>query len=56
LGIPGYSRSSVGSDLEKLGAHRGQPIEERHEKKTLPEPTSERENKYPKFLQEKFNL
>jgi len=56
LGIPRFSRKSVGAYLEKLGTHRAQPIEEKHEKITLREPTPEPESKSPRFLQGKFNL
>jgi hypothetical protein len=56
LGIPRFSRKSVGAYLEKLGTHRAQPIEEKHEKITLREPTPEPESKSPQFLQGKLNL
>ncbi len=56
LGIPRFSRKSVGAYLEKFGAHRAQPIEEKHEKITLREPTPEPESKSPRFLQGKLNL
>ena len=56
FGIPGFSRKSVGAYLEKFGAHRAQPIEEKHEKITLREPTPEPESKSPRFLQRKLNL
>ena len=56
LGIPGLSRKSVGAYLEKLGAHRAQPSEEKHEKIELHEPTPDSENKSPKFLQGKLNF
>jgi hypothetical protein len=56
LGIPGLSRGTVGGFLEKLGAHRAQPIEEKHEKITLRELTPEPESKSPRFLQGKLNL
>jgi len=46
----------VGGYFEKLGAHRAQPIEEKHEKITLREPTPEPESKSPRFLQGKLNL
>jgi len=56
LGIPGLSRKSVGNYLEKLGAHRARPFKEEHNQIILHEPTTEPENKSPRFLQEKFNF
>jgi hypothetical protein len=56
LGIPGLSRGTVGGFFEKLGAHRAQPIEGKHEKITLREPTPEPESKSPQFLQGKLSL
>ena len=56
LGIPCFSRKSVGAYLEKLGAHRAQPIEEKHGKIILHKPTPEPENKSQKFLQGKLNF
>jgi len=56
LGIPGLSRGSVGTFLEKMGGHRAQLSEERNNKTVLPEITSEPENKSPSFLQGKLNL
>jgi hypothetical protein len=56
LGIPGLSRKSVGTYLEKLGAHRARPIKEVNDQIVLHEPSLEIEDKSPKFLQEKFNF
>ncbi len=56
LGIPGLTRKSVGAYLEKLGAHRAPQSEGRNDTVVLREPTSEPENKSPKFLQEKLNF
>jgi len=56
FGIPGLSRKSVGGYLERLGAHRAPPIDRRSNQITLGKPSSEIENKSPKFLQEKFNF
>lgn len=56
LGIPGLSRKSVGTYLDKLGAHRAQPSEEKHERIVLHEPPPDSEDKSPKFLQGKLNF
>jgi len=56
LGIPGFSRGTVGTYLEKFGAHRAQLSEGGNEKIILSELTPESENKSPKFLQGKLNF
>src|SRR4030043_2019548 len=56
LGIPGFSRKSVGAYLEKLGTHRAQPFEKEQHQIVLHEPTTEPENKSPKFIQGKFTF
>ena len=56
LGIPGFSRKSVGDYLENLGAHRAMPLEERHNQIVLPETPQEIDNKSQKFVQGKFNF
>jgi predicted Rossmann fold nucleotide-binding protein DprA/Smf involved in DNA uptake len=56
LGIPGFSRKSVGVYLEKLGAHRAQLAEGENDRIILNEPTPEPENKSPKFVQGKLNF
>ena len=56
LGIPGFSRKSVGAYLEKLGCHRAQLSEGRNNKIVLHDLTPETEKKSPKFLQGKLNL
>jgi predicted Rossmann fold nucleotide-binding protein DprA/Smf involved in DNA uptake len=56
LGIPRFSRKSVGAFLEELGCHRAQLSEARNDKIVLHELTPERENKSPKFLQGKLNF
>src|SRR4030042_666474 len=54
LGIPGLSRKSVGNYLENFGAHRARPFEKEQHQIVLHEPTTEPENKSPKFIQGKF--
>jgi predicted Rossmann fold nucleotide-binding protein DprA/Smf involved in DNA uptake len=56
LGIPRFSRKSVGAFLEELGCHRAQLSEARNDKIVLHQLTAETENKSPKFLQEKLNF
>ncbi len=56
LGIAGLSRRSVGPYLEKLGALRAKPGEEKNHQIVLCETLPESENKSPAFLQEKFNF
>ena len=56
LGIPGFSRKSVGAYLEKFGAHRAQLSKGGDEKIILSERTPESENKSQKFLQGKLNF
>ncbi len=56
LGIPGFSRKSLGTFLEKLGCHRAQLSEGRNNKIVLHDLTPETENKSPKFLQGKLNF
>ena len=56
LGVPSFSRKSVGPYLEELGARRAQISQEVNEKMMLREPTPEPENKSPKFLQGKLNF
>lgn len=56
LGIPGFSRKSVGAYLEKLGAHLAQLFQVGSDKIILHKPTLEPENKSPRFLQGKLNF
>ena len=56
LGIPGFSRKSVGDYLESLGANRASIIKESRNKIVLTEPVVEPENKSPKFVQGKLNF
>jgi len=56
LGIPVFSRKSVGAYLEKFGAHRAQLSEGRNEKIILSELIPEFENKSTKSLQGKLNF
>jgi predicted Rossmann fold nucleotide-binding protein DprA/Smf involved in DNA uptake len=56
LGIPGFSRKSVGGYLEKLGAHRAPLSEGENDRTILDEPPSEPENKPRKFVQGKLNF
>lgn len=56
LGIPRFSRKSVGAYLEELGGHRAQLFEGRNNKIVLHELTPETENKSPTFLQGKLNF
>jgi len=56
LGIPGFSRKSVGGYLEKLGVHRAQLSEGENDKIILDGPPSEPENKPRKFVQGKLNF
>jgi predicted Rossmann fold nucleotide-binding protein DprA/Smf involved in DNA uptake len=56
LGIPGLSRKSVGTYLEKLGAHRAQLSEGENNRILLSKPTPEPENKSPRFLQGKLDF
>ena len=56
LGIPGFTRKSVGAFLEKLGSHRALLSEGKNNKIRLSEPTREQENESPKFIQGKLNF
>lgn len=56
IGIPDFSRKSVGAYFEKLGCHRAKPVKEANDQIVLHEPPLEIEDKSPKFLQEKFNF
>jgi hypothetical protein len=56
LGIPGFSRKSVGPYLENLGACRAKPAEERNRQIVLPEQSPGPENKSQRFVQGKLNF
>jgi predicted Rossmann fold nucleotide-binding protein DprA/Smf involved in DNA uptake len=56
LGIPRFSRKSVGDFLESLGANRASTIKEGRNQIVLPEPAIEPENKPLKFVQRKLNF
>jgi hypothetical protein len=56
LGIPGFSRGTVGTYLEKFGAHRASTFKEDQNQIVLHEPNLEPENKFPRFLQGKLNF
>lgn len=56
LGIPSFTRKSVGAYLEKLGALRAKPGEEKRHQIVLCEPITPSENKTPRFIQGKFNF
>ena len=56
LGIPGFTRKTVGHYLEKLGGHRAQLPEREKSKTILCEPNIEPENKSPGFIQGKLNF
>jgi predicted Rossmann fold nucleotide-binding protein DprA/Smf involved in DNA uptake len=56
LGIPNFSRKSVGNYLETLGAKRASPLKEGRNQIVLPEATTEPEKKSQRFIQGKFNF
>jgi hypothetical protein len=56
LGIPNFSRKSVGNYLETLGAKRASPLKETRNQIVLPEATTEPEKKSQRFIQGKFNF
>lgn len=56
LGIPGFSRKSVGGYLENLGAHRTGPYKEARNQIVVHEPDLKLEEKSSEFLQGKLNF
>jgi len=56
LGIPGFSRKSVGPYLEKLGCQKAKPVEKKPLRINLTEPAEKPEEKTPQAIQGKFNF
>jgi len=56
LGIPAFSRKSIGDYLEGLGANRASMIKENHNQIVLTKPVVKPKNRSPKFIQGKLNF
>ena len=56
LGLPGFTRKTVGKYLEQMGARLAPPVEKKPVAVDLSKPIMQTENKSPGFFQEKLNL